>query len=105
MKPRYGKKESTRLMLVHSIREWLGLEGISGSICSNPSSSRDTQSSVPSTASRLWKISKEDALLPLQVSMPVLHRTHSTEALPGVHREPPVFQVVPITSCMGTEHH
>ena len=35
----------------------------------------------------------------------VFHHSHSTEMLPDVQREPPVFQFMPITSCPGIGHH
>ena len=37
--------------------------------------------------------------------VPVLHHLHSTEVLPVVQMEPPVFQFVPTASHPGTEHH
>ena len=37
--------------------------------------------------------------------VPVLHHPHSTEVLPGVLKEPPILQFVPIAPCPGTGHH
>lgn len=37
--------------------------------------------------------------------VPVLCHRQSKEMLPGVQREPPVLQVVPIALCPGTVHH
>jgi len=46
----------------------------------------------------------EDPTTPGQ-PVPVLHYLQSTEVLPGVWREPPVFQFVPTASCPGIGHH
>ena len=63
-----------------------------------------TQSSVHrATARRLLKISKEE-ICSLRTAVPVLSHPHSTEVLPGVQGEPPVFQFVTMGSCPGTEH-
>lgn len=48
------------VQLLKNYTEWLRLAGLSGSICSNPCLSRDTESRVPRTPSRqLLKVPKE----------------------------------------------
>jgi len=37
--------------------------------------------------------------------MSVLCQPYSTEMLPGVQRELPMFQFMPVASCSGTGHH
>ena len=71
----------------------------------NPCPSRDTQSRVPrATARQLLEISKEE-ICSLQAAVPVLSHLHSTEMLPDVQREPPVFQCVSMGYCPGTVYH
>ncbi|KAK4830703.1 hypothetical protein QYF61_012872 [Mycteria americana] len=38
-------------------------------------------------------------------SVPVVSHPHSKKVFPDVHRQPPVFQFVPIASCPVTGHH
>ena len=70
-----------------------------------PCSSRDTQSRGPRPMARqLWEIPKKEtpylwAAL-CQCSVTAQHRR-----APGVQREPPVLQFVPVASGPGTGHH
>ena len=86
----------------HRIEEQLRLAAASGTTTSIPSSSRKTKSRA--TARQLLEISKEE-ICSLQAAVPVLSHLHSTEMLPDVQREPPVFQCVSMGYCPGTVYH
>jgi len=71
----------------------------------NPCPSTDSRSRVPrDTARQLLEISREE-IRSLRAAVPVLSHLHSTEMLPDVQREPPVFQCVSMGYCPGTVYH
>lgn len=91
---------STYIFKHHIVLEWLRLSRTAESICSNPCSSRDTQSRVP----RLLKILRRRLHSLCGQPVPVVHYLHSTEWLSSTQREPPMFWFVPTAFCSGTGH-
>lgn len=103
---RKGQTAAEKKRKNHRITEWLRQERTSGSVCSNASWHQATERRVPRSMSRVfWSPHRRRLHNLFGLSVLVLSHPHSTEVLPDVQREPPLFNFVPNASCPGTEHH
>lgn len=99
-----NKNQLEKFILFHKITEWLTLGGSSGSIWSNPCSSRVPRRGNPGPQQGSFWSSPRKRLYILQAACASSPSPTEHRSSPGIQRDPPLFQFALSATCLSTGH-